>query len=127
MRCCYAKELMQNSFRRKWMLEQPLVFTGCSSIQFFNSPHSLNTVSEAAQGNLPLTMQHLCDLGNTMLLHCSPSASHPNPCLGKQRISLGVGSILWMYLCPHTKHASHRYYLVGFIYLVGTATEHHIN
>ena len=24
--------------RRNWMLDQPLDFTGCSSIQFFNSP-----------------------------------------------------------------------------------------
>ena len=26
-----------NSLRRNWILEQPLLFTGCSSIQFFNS------------------------------------------------------------------------------------------
>ena len=44
------------------MLEQPLVFTGCSRIQFLNLPLSPDTVSEAAQGNLPLTVQHLCDL-----------------------------------------------------------------
>ena len=31
------------------MLEQPLVFTGCSNILFFSSPPSPNTVGEAAQ------------------------------------------------------------------------------
>ena len=51
------------------MLEQPLDFTGCSSIQFFNSPPSPNTVSEAARGTFPLTVQHLCDLREPMTLH----------------------------------------------------------
>ena len=44
------------------MLEQPLLFTGCSSIQFFNSPPFLNTVSQNTFGTLPLTVQYLCDL-----------------------------------------------------------------
>ena len=44
------------------MLEQLLVFTGCSRIQFFSSPLSLNTDSEAARGSLPLTVQHMCEL-----------------------------------------------------------------
>ena len=44
------------------MLEQPLDFTGCSSIQFFNLPPSPNTVSEASRIYLPLNMQRLCDL-----------------------------------------------------------------
>ena len=34
----------QNSLRRNWMLEQPLAFTDCSSIQFFNLPTFTNTV-----------------------------------------------------------------------------------
>ena len=62
---------------RNWMLEQPLDFTGCSSIQFLNSPHSPNTVSEVAQGYLPLTVQPLCDLQDAMPRHRSPSATHP--------------------------------------------------
>ena len=47
------------------MLEQPLDFTVCSSIQFFNlcpsliHPPSPNTVSEAARGYLPITVQRL--------------------------------------------------------------------
>ena len=46
LRWFYTKQLKQNSFRWNWMLQQPLVFTGYSWIQFFNSPHSPNTVSE---------------------------------------------------------------------------------
>ena len=65
------------------MLEQPLDFTGCSSIQFFGSLPSLichpfpKTVSHAAQGYLPLTVQHLCDLQDAMQCYWSPSPSHP--------------------------------------------------
>ena len=39
------------------MLEQPLLFIGCSSIQFLNSPPFLNTVSQNTFGTLPLTVQ----------------------------------------------------------------------
>ena len=45
------------------MLEQPLDFIGYSNIQFFDSPPSPDTVSEAAWGYLLLTQQRLCDLG----------------------------------------------------------------
>ena len=62
---------------RSWMLQQPLDFTGCSSIQFLNSPPSPDTVSEAARDYLPLTVQRLCDLRDAMPRHWSPSASHP--------------------------------------------------
>ena len=73
------------------MLEEPLDFTGCSSIQFFHSPPfpnsppppppppPLKTVIEAARGYLPLTVQSLCDLRDAMPRHWSPSASHPTP------------------------------------------------
>ena len=105
----------QNSLRRNWMLEQPLAFSGCSTIQFFNSLPSLNTVSEAARGNLLLTVQHLCDIWDAMPLHWSPSACHLNPCLGKQTISLGVTSILSMCLCPPKGR---------YIYVLESATEH---
>ena len=61
------------------MLEKTLVFTGCSSIQFFNSLPSLNTVNEAALCSLPLTVQPLRDLMGATPHHWSPSASHLNP------------------------------------------------
>ena len=47
------------------MLEQSLLFTGCSRIQFFNSPSALH-----------LTVQPLCVLRDFMPRHWSPSASH---------------------------------------------------
>ena len=99
------------------MLEQPLVFTGCSSIQFFNSPPVPNTVSEAAQSSLLLTVPHRCDLQDTMPRHSSPNASHPNPCLGKQKISLEVASVLTLYLCSHSSFTSHQKVLLGRFYL----------
>ena len=39
--------------------EQPLVFTGCSIMHIFNSTPSPNTISEAARGSLPVTVQPL--------------------------------------------------------------------
>ena len=104
------------------MLEQLLFFTSCSSIQFFNSPASPDTVNEAAWGNLSLTVLGLYDLWDPMPLHWSPSTFHPNSCLGKQRISLACASAHKPNLFP-TK----RYYLVGSIYVLGTAKEYYIN
>ena len=36
---------LQDSIKGNWMLEKPLVFSGSSTIQFFNSPPFPNTVS----------------------------------------------------------------------------------
>ena len=60
------------------MLQQPLLFIGCSSIQFFNSQPFSQKYQSDTFGTLPLTVQHLCDL----------------PALGKRRISLGVENFL---------------------------------
>ena len=57
------------------MLEQSLLFTGFSSIQFLNSPLFLNIVSQNTFGTLPLTVQYLCDLQDVMPLHWSPCTS----------------------------------------------------
>ena len=62
---------------RNWMPEQSLLFTGCSSIQFFNSPPFPNTVTQDTFGTLPLTVQYLCDLKDAMPHHCSLSTSNP--------------------------------------------------
>ena len=106
------------------MLEQRLVFTSCSSIQFFNLPPSLNTVSEAGSLWQPTThrslqriVQHLCELWDSMPYHWTSSVSHSNPCLGKQRNSLGVASILSMCLCSHTAFISHQKVLLLRFYL----------
>ena len=48
-----------------------------SSIQFFDSPHFPDTVSDAAWHNLLLTLQNLCDLQNTILRHRWPGTSKP--------------------------------------------------
>ena len=50
-------------------------FLHCSDIQFFYSPSFPNTVSWSTFGYLPLTVQHLCDLQNTMPCQPSPGAS----------------------------------------------------
>ena len=54
----------------------PIGETGCLSIQFFNLPPFLNTVSQDTFGTLPLTVQCLRDLRDVMPLHWSPSTSH---------------------------------------------------
>ena len=70
------------------MLRQSSVFNGFSSIQFFNSSTSLNT-----------------------------SASCHHPCLGKRRVSLGVGIILRVCLCLHSQLTSQQKVLLGRFYL----------
>ena len=67
--------LLKISLKRNWMLEQPLLFTGFS-IQFFNSPTSPNIAISDTFGTLPLTVQCLCDLRDTMSCHWSPSTSY---------------------------------------------------
>ena len=59
------------------MLEQPLLFTSFSSIQFFNIPFFPNTVNQDTFGTLPLLVQYLCDIQDALLQHWSPSTSHP--------------------------------------------------
>ena len=54
------------------MLELPLFFTGCSNIQFSNSPFFLE---HSQLGHI--TVQRLCDLRDAILLHWLPSASYP--------------------------------------------------
>ena len=44
------------------MLEQPLLFTGCSSVQSFNSPPIPNMVGQDIFGTPPLTVWCLCGL-----------------------------------------------------------------
>ena len=84
------------------MLEQPLLSTGSSSIQFFYSPPFRNTVSQATFGTLTLTMQHLCELRDAWR-----STGHQvlptQPQVGKKRISLRMANIRRMLLCPHTQ------------------------
>ena len=66
---------------------------------------------------------------STMLLHWPTNTFHPNPCLWKHKIFLGVASILSMCFSAHIPNLlpSKRDYSVGFIYVLGTAAEHYIN
>ena len=71
------------------MLEQHLVFIGCSNIQFLNSL-PFRTVSETTQGTLLLTVYHSCDLQDGILHYFLVTRYFSlNPYLGKQRISQG--------------------------------------
>ena len=70
------------------MLEQPVLFTGCSRIQFFNARPFPNTVSQDTFGTLPSTLKYLCDLQDTIPLHWSPSAFHPSLTLIDQNLPL---------------------------------------
>ena len=99
---------LPNSLRVKRTVEQLLVFTGCSSIKFFNSS-LFSEHSELGYLQYPI---------RTFITHCAVPAwltgGHdaalltkyfsPNHYIGKQRISLGVTSILnrKMCFCPHT-------------------------
>ena len=73
----WKTELHSPKRLNKTPLSNHQTFTGCSSIQFYNSPLSPNTVSEAGHGYQPLTLQRLCDLQDITPRHQSPSASHP--------------------------------------------------
>ena len=84
------------------ILEQPLVFTGCSSIQFFSLPPFPKTASQVTPGIKPFTVQHLCELWDAMLLHWSPRISLPTFTCGSKRLL-----------------ATRRYQLVGSIYVQG--------
>ena len=109
------------------MLEQPLLFTGCSSIQFFNSffgnlrdtmPRQWSSLSshflwltghDAASEVITLISYNLCELRDTMLCQRLPLSFPTQPVLWNHRISLDVASVLTMYLCSH-------YYLIGPYY-----------
>lgn len=78
------------SFRGNYILEQPLVVTGCSNIRFYNLSCFPRTVSECTLGNPLLTVQHLSDPRDVMPFHWSLIASRPSPCLINQRVSPGV-------------------------------------
>ena len=103
------------------MLGQHLLFTACPSIQFFNSFFVIYGKSCRAKGHHSHFI--FCDLWDTMpcqrlLLsslttfvtygipyHTKGHHSHfpSNPYLGKQRICLGVASILRICLFPHSQ------------------------
>ena len=98
------------------MLEQTIVFSGCSSIQFLIYPPFTNTVSEATWDKLSVTVQHLCNLGDPMLPQWSSDFSHSALTQGSR------GFPQWWqvsYACAPAHIlsllATKKYYLVGFL------------
>ena len=94
------------------MPEQPLVFPGYSSIQFFHSTFLSTIASEANRGTLSLTVQHLCDLREPMLPHVHqllPTQALPR----EAEVSLGVPSILRILPTPHNQFTCKQKVLVG--------------
>ena len=71
------------------MLDKPLLFTGCSSIQFFNSPPFPYKVSQDTFWTLPLTVPQFCDLQDAMLRYWSPNTSNPTPSREAEDFSRG--------------------------------------
>ena len=62
----------------------------------------------ATLSSFHLTVQHLCNLWDTMPQYWSSSTSHPRAGLGKQMISLVLVNILRIYLCSDTYLVSHQ-------------------
>ena len=66
-----------NSFRRNWILEQHLLFTGCSRMEFFHSPPFPEHIQ---WGHLLYPTIHCAVLvcpWDAMPRHCSPNTPHP--------------------------------------------------
>ena len=86
------------------MFEQPLLFIVYWSIQFFNSPFSWKQSVRAHLVPFPsLCSAYVTDgmaCHSMLLKYFPPNTSHPY--LWKLRISLGVESVLKMFLCPHS-------------------------
>ena len=75
-------------------------FLDCSGIHFFYSPAPLSNYSQL--GRLWLPSPHCAVPVWLTRHHAMPVVTRwflPNPYLGKQRVSLGVASILSIYLC----------------------------
>ena len=80
-------------------LSNPYSFMVAQASSFLFIPLPLTQSVRSHLVAFPVILQPLCDLWNAMPLHWSPSVSYPYPCLGKQKPSLGVASILTMCLC----------------------------
>ena len=81
------------------MLEQALLFTACSNIQFFNSPpFPKQSQLGHAWYPTPQCVQPLYNFWDAIPGDWSPSGSYST----LPSIFLGVASILRMSLCPHS-------------------------
>ena len=127
--CCHVWKMQMRTNQVEWEGEK-WKQNKTKQFIFLIHPLSLTQATQATQGHLTLTVQHLCILRDAILLQLSPSTSSatPKPSPGKHWISLRVGSILRMCLCPHTLLAFHqKILLVRSIFLLGTAAKHCVN
>ena len=83
--CFWSLIFWQNFLRRNWMPRQPLLYLpAAQASSFFIYPFHLLPYYSLISAHV--TYRMLCP---------------PNPCLEKQRISLGMTSVLRMYFCLH--------------------------
>ena len=106
------------------MVEQPLLFSGCSSIQFSNS---FLVTYRIAPEVFTLISYNFMTQGTpccTMLSFSFPTQL----ILGKQRISLGY-QVFEPCTCTHIANLlpTNWCYLVGSIYVLGAATDYYNN
>ena len=108
--------MLTKLLKKNWMYKQLYRFTYwlLRLPVFWFTPNT-----EATNGNLPITVLH--QVLPTEPLHCqwvytlqptTHCASHPNPCLGKMNISLGVASILSMCLCSYISFLDITWYVI---------------
>ena len=90
-----------------------------ASSSLINPPFP-STVNQTTVGTLPLTMQHLCDLQDTLLLHWSPSTSHL-ALTQRIRVFLQGWKISQAFaFSSHILPTSHRKVLLGRFHLCDT-------
>ena len=98
------------------MPKQPLVFTGCSDINFFIQPLPM-TVSSVTFGNPNLTVQYLCYLQKFVPQHLSPGIFHLTLTQGSIKDFHKIRKHLWMCLCSHIQLISYQKILLGRFHL----------
>ena len=101
------------------MIEQPLFLLAAQACSFLIHLIYLKQSVRPQSVRTHTVLYHsLCSICVTYGVPCH-SIGHqvPNPCPEKQRISLGVASILNVCLCPNTYLTFHREVLLGRFYL----------
>ena len=115
------------------MLEQPLNFTSCSSIQFYNTSPSLNHFPPLAQlVKLPVVTYYLlysaCATYET-LCHAISHQVLPTQLLPREVEDLPWGGKYFDHVPCYIANLlpNKRYYFLGSIYVLGAASEYYIN
>ena len=111
----YTRTFLTKLLQANRILEQQLLFSGCSSIQILIYYSSPNKVSKAAR----IGYKSLCSTCVNYLTasHANDHQIFPTPFLGKMMKYLGMASILSIEQCPHVKLNSNLNVLVCSFYL----------